>query len=132
MGDSNGLGMIMMAFSLFCLFFTVVCFAAMWRLFTKAGRQGWEGIIPFYNAYVMTQFLRMPVWTVVLLFVPVVNFLAVIVFTHRLMMAFGKDIMWTIGGIIPVTSPFVFLALAFGDARFQEINEFDMSTMGLK
>lgn len=131
MGD-NLLGMIMMGFSLCCFFAVVVCFAAMWRLFTKAGRQGWEGIIPFYNAYVMTQFLRMPAWTVVLLFVPVVNFLALIVFTHRLMMAFGKDIMWTIGGIIPLTSPFVFLALAFGDARFQEINEFDMNTMGLK
>ena len=131
MGD-NLLGMIMMGFSLFCFFTVVVCFAAMWRLFTKAGRQGWEGIIPFYNAYVMTQFLRMPVWTVLLLFVPLVNFLAAIVFTHRLMMAFGKDVMWTVGGLIPFTSPFVFLALAFGDARFQEINEFDMNTFGLK
>lgn len=131
MGD-NLLGMIMMGCMLFGLFITVVMFAAMWRLFTKAGREGWEGIIPLYNCYVMTQFLRMPPWTVLLLFVPVVNFLAVIVFTHRLMMAFGKDVMWTIAGIIPITSPFVFLALAFGDARFQEINEFDMSTMGLK
>jgi len=131
MGD-NLVGMILMGCSLFCLFIFVVFCAAMWRIFTKAGRPGWEGIIPIYNFYVMSQFLRMPPWTVLLLFVPVVNFLAVIVFTHRLMMAFGKDILWTIGGIIPVTNPFVFLALAFGDARFQEINEFDMSTMGLK
>ena len=129
---NNLMGMIMMGCMLFSLFVVVVCFAAMWRIFTKAGRPGWEGIVPVYNCYVMTQFLRMPVWTMLLLFVPVVNFLAIIVFTHRLMMAFGKDIMWTIGAIIPVSSPFVFLALAFGDARFQEISEFDMSTMGLK
>ncbi|MBN9413843.1 MAG: signal peptidase I [Candidatus Eremiobacteraeota bacterium] len=128
----NLLGMILMGLSLACLVSVVVSFAAMWRLFTKAGRQGWEGIVPFYNAYVMSQFLRMPVWTVLLLFIPGVNFLAVIVFVHRLMMAFGKDVMWTIAGVIPFTSPFAFLALAFGDAQFGDINEFDMNTFGLK
>lgn len=132
MSDSGFLGMFLMALSLFCFFTVVICFAAMWRIFTKAGRQGWEGIIPLYNAYVMTQFLRMPPWTMLLLFVPVLNMLAAIVFTHRLMMAFGKPIMWTVGAIIPFTSPFVWLALAFGDARFGEINEFDMNTFGLK
>ena len=133
MGDSGGgLGMIMMMISLFSLFVTVIFIAAGWRLFTKAGQPGWAAIVPIYNLYIMTQFLRMPVWTMLLLFVPIVNFLAIIVFTHRMVMAFGKDVMWTVGLIIPVTAPFVYLALAFGDSSYREINEFDMSTAGLK
>lgn len=32
--------------------FAIVC---NWKIFEKAGRKGWEAIIPIYNMYVMTQ-----------------------------------------------------------------------------
>lgn len=35
----------------------VVSLAANWRVYQKMGRQGWEGIIPFYNIYVQFEVL---------------------------------------------------------------------------
>ncbi len=31
----------------------VLLFAAMWRIFTKAGEKGWKCLIPIYNTYIM-------------------------------------------------------------------------------
>ena len=27
--------------------------AGMWKAFEKMGRKGWEGIVPFYNVYIL-------------------------------------------------------------------------------
>jgi len=45
----------------------------LWLLFVKAGRKGWESIIPFYREYVITQLTGRPWWWVILLIVPIVN-----------------------------------------------------------
>ena len=41
---------------LFLLFFigaiSIVSIICNWKLFKKAGKNGWEAIIPFYNSYV--------------------------------------------------------------------------------
>lgn len=33
----------------------VVYVIGLWKLFKKAGKQGWEAIIPFYNTYVLVE-----------------------------------------------------------------------------
>lgn len=38
--------------SLICGILTLV---ASWMIFKKMGHQGWEGIVPFYNTYVLCQ-----------------------------------------------------------------------------
>ena len=42
-------------------------------MFEKAGRKGWEAIVPFYSAYVMQELSGKPKWWVVLLFIPIIN-----------------------------------------------------------
>jgi len=45
----------------------------LWLLFVKAGRQGWESLVPFYREYVITQLTGRPWWWVLLLVVPIIN-----------------------------------------------------------
>lgn len=33
----------------------ILTLVAEWMIFKKMGRQGWEGIVPFYNTYVLCQ-----------------------------------------------------------------------------
>src|SRR5438045_2868023 len=48
-----------------------------WVIFQKAGRRGWEAIIPLYNLYVMLLIVGLPGWWVLVMigagFIPVVG-----------------------------------------------------------
>ena len=46
---------------------------AMYKMFKKAGKQGWEAIIPFYNFMTFYEISGYPIWYVVWEFVPVAN-----------------------------------------------------------
>ena len=37
------------AFIITCIVYAIFQFAAMWKVFTKAGQPGWAAIIPIYN-----------------------------------------------------------------------------------
>lgn len=39
-------------FIVLCLFILIFYIPTYWRIFTKLGRKGWEGIIPIYNRYI--------------------------------------------------------------------------------
>ena len=99
----------------FC--FAAVMIAAMWKLFTKAGKPGWAAIIPIYNMVVVLELIGRPIWWIALFFIPFVNFLVGVVVTLELAKSFGKDMLFGLGmlffGIIftPI--------LGFGSARYQ-------------
>lgn len=44
--------------SIIYLLIVVLLLVSMWKVYEKAGRQGWEGIIPIYNLYVMLQIIN--------------------------------------------------------------------------
>lgn len=52
-----------------------------WMVFEKAGRKGWETLIPFYNLYIFTKIIQKPIWWFLLLFFPFIN-----VFVYMLML----------------------------------------------
>ncbi|MBC7915737.1 MAG: signal peptidase I [Pyrinomonadaceae bacterium] len=45
----------------------------LWTLFVKAGRPGWEALIPVYSFYIMLKLTGRPLWWMALYFVPVIN-----------------------------------------------------------
>ena len=47
--------------------------ASFWKIYQKAGRKGWEGIVPIYNIYVMLQIVGKPTWWLILYLIPIVN-----------------------------------------------------------
>lgn len=52
--------------------------ACFWKIYEKAGREGWEGIVPIYNLYVLTQIIGKPWWWTILMLIPYVNFIWII------------------------------------------------------
>ncbi len=51
----------------------ILSLAGYWKLFQKAGRHGWEAIIPIYSSYVMLKLSGRPAWWLIWLFVPLAS-----------------------------------------------------------
>ncbi len=61
-----------------------------WKLFEKAGRKGWEALIPVYNFYVMLRLSARPVWWLIWLFIPGLNVIAAIIIYVDFIKSYGK------------------------------------------
>ena len=108
-GVSTGQGLVWVAI-------TILVWVSFWKIFVKAGKPGWAGIIPIYNLVVFLQIVNRPIWWIDLMFIPVVNIVNWIVLTNDLAKAFGKGVGWTLGLIF---IPFVFFPiLGFGSDPF--------------
>ena len=84
---------------------------ANWFLYLKMGREGWEGIVPFYNAYVLFEEFYGSGWKFLLLFVPVFNIYVAIRMTIDLAHSFGKSGGFVLGMFL--LSPVFLMILAF-------------------
>lgn len=94
----------------------IFMFITNWRIYKKAGREGWESIVPIYNLIVKFQFLNIPIWFIILLFIPGANVAIPIVTAINMAKKFGKDTGFTIGLIC---APVIFYPiLAFGKAEY--------------
>lgn len=104
-------------FGILYLAFVVFMLAAMWRIYTKAGKPGWASIVPFYNVYVFLQIAGKPGWWLLLMLIPFVNLIVAILSLVGLANNFGKGGGFVVGLIF---LPFIFYPiLAFGDAEYQ-------------
>jgi hypothetical protein len=97
----------------------VVLFVALWKVFEKAGQPGWAAIIPIYNVYILIKVAGRPGWWLLLIFVPVVNFVISIIISLDVARNFGKTVGFGIGLIF--LSIIFYPILAFGDARYQPV-----------
>ncbi len=99
------------------LVFIVCTIAGYWKTFEKAGQPGWGCIIPVYNIYLMTKIAQKPAWWTIMCFIPVVNFVFIIMLLSAIAQRFGKGIGFFIGMLL---LPFIFIPmLGFGDATYQ-------------
>jgi hypothetical protein len=95
----------------------VVLVAAMWKIFVKAGKPGWAAIVPFYNIIVLLEIVGRPVWWIVLMLIPFVNFIFLFIIAIDLAKSFGKGIGFALGLIF--VSPVFYPILGFGSAQYQ-------------
>ena len=65
----------------------IICY---WKLFEKAGRRGWEAIIPIYSNYVMLKLSGRPTWWLILLFIPGVNLIVGVGIFIDFIKSYGK------------------------------------------
>ena len=94
----------------------LIIIIAFWKIFSKAGKPGWASIIPIYSSIVLLEIVGKPIWWIILLLIPGVNFIMMIIILHRLSVSFGKDIGMT---LLMLFLPFIgFPVLAFGDAKY--------------
>ncbi|MGE8292472.1 MAG: DUF5684 domain-containing protein, partial [Sphingobacterium sp.] len=73
---------------------TVVAAYGFWLLFEKAGRRGWEGIVPVYSQWIQAQITNRPVWYIALLIVPIVNVFVFYNLYLDFIHCFGKRRFW--------------------------------------
>jgi Family of unknown function (DUF5684) len=96
----------------------VLIVVSQYKIYQKAGRKGWECLIPFYSTAVLLEIVSKPLWWIILLmFVPLVKTILWIVVMRRLAATFGKDAWFTAGLVI---LPFIFMPiLAFGNVEYK-------------
>ena len=95
----------------------VLLVIAQWKIFTKAGEQGWKSIIPFYNMNITFKIAgRNGLWFLAL-FVPLVNVFVLLMLGIDLAKHFGKS---TAFGVVALWlfSVVGYLILGFGDAEY--------------
>ena len=95
----------------------VLLIAAMWKVFTKAGKPGWAAIIPIYNYIVLLQIAGKPVWWIFLFLVPLANLVVLILMYAGVAKNFGKGTGFALGLIF--LSFIFFPILAWGSAQYQ-------------
>lgn len=78
----------MMLFSSLIGIFMIVC---MWKIFTKAGKEGWKSLIPIYNIIVLLEIVELPTWYIILYIIPFVNIYALFKTYIELAHKFGKS-----------------------------------------
>lgn len=99
------------------LLIALLVIVAMWKVFTKAGQPGWASIIPIYNVYIWCKIVGRPWWWIILMLIPLVNFIILIILSIDMAKSFGKGVGFGLGlaflGIIflPI--------LGFGSAQYQ-------------
>ncbi len=95
----------------------VLVVAGWWKVFEKAGEQGWKALIPIYNVFVMLKIVGRPAWWIVLFFVPCVAVIVYIIAMNDLSKSFDKSVGFTVGLVL--LSPIFAVILGFGDSRYQ-------------
>lgn len=91
---------------------TLVTLVANWQIFRKLGRQGWEGIIPIYNTYVLFDELYGNGWKMFLLLIPIYNIY--LIFKLYIDLAAGFHLGAGFGVGLVLLSPIFLCILAFG------------------
>lgn len=98
---------------------SILIIISMWKIFKKAGKQGWESIVPIYNVIVMLEISGLPMWYVVLYIIPFANIYAMFKTYIELAKKFGKG---TGFGVLTVFVPIVgFPVLAFSKCNYEGV-----------
>lgn len=108
-----------LSFSIWSIY-SVLEIIGLWAIFNKAGKPGWAAIIPIYNLIVLLQIVNKPVWWILLLLIPCVNFIIIIIgwiwINNLLSQSFGQGGGFTLGLMF---LGFIFYPLlGFGDYTY--------------
>ncbi len=108
---------VLTTYYIFIAILSIVSIVAMWKIFTKAGEEGWKSIIPFYNSYTLFRIAGRNGWGFLLLLIPLVNIVVFVMVSIDLAKHFGKDAFFGVVGLF-FFSVIGYLMLAFGDAKY--------------
>ncbi len=91
----------------------IISIISLWKIFKKAGRNGWEAIIPIYNLIILAEIAERPIYYAIFSLIPPISILVYVPLVKR----FGKDGSF---GVLMALLPFVCLPiLAFGGSTFK-------------
>ena len=99
--------------------FILITVEALWKIYKKAGKNGWAAIIPIYSIIVLLEIIKKPIWWLVMFLIPLVNAVIAIWMINLLSKRFGKNEGFTIGLLL---LPFIFFPL-LGLSKTEYIDE---------
>lgn len=71
-GFLGGFIVVFLIIGLIALAVSIINIIALWKVYKKAGKGGWESIIPFYNTWVLVEIAGLNWWWFLLFFAPLV------------------------------------------------------------
>ena len=117
--SSNIIGIMVILFLMLLLLFMVVLVVLLvsnYKIYKKAGKNGWESLIPIYSIIVKFEFLNIPLWFLLVYLIPGANVISHVIVNINLAKKFDKDAFFALGLII---LPFIFYPiLAFSNASY--------------
>ena len=114
---------VLLLFFAFLLMFAIIILStiALWGIFLKAGKRGWEAVIPFYNQYTLYQITWGNGWLFLLTLIPVGGFFVYIMTVFKLAKVFNKGTGFGFGLLF---LPLIFTCLlAFGKSSYRQPGE---------
>lgn len=115
--------------STFYFIIGIVVIISMWKIFLKAGYDGWKSIIPIYNLYIIQKIIKKPWWWILLMFIPFIGIIWIVWSTNLLAKSFGKDSWFTFGLVV---LPFIFYPmLGFGNTIYREPGDTEENSLSL-
>lgn len=75
----------------------ILMLISQWKVYKKAGKGGWECLIPIYNIIVLLQIAELPIWYIVLYMIPIANIYAIFKTYIELAHKFGKSTGFGVG-----------------------------------
>ena len=112
--DSGWLGGV---FWVFWLIWLVLILVAGWKMYVKAGQQGWVSLIPIINILGLLKIVHRPWWWILLMLIPFVNFVVGIIIMLDLAKAFGHGVGMAL--LLIILTPIGYLMLGFGGSQYQ-------------
>lgn len=100
------------AYVVFMFAFMILSIVIMWKLYYKAGYDGWKCLIPFYNTYIMVKIAGFSGWLFLLYFVPCVGMIFSLICLFKMGKKFGGTAMG-IFYLIPLVGLFAMAYCAF-------------------
>jgi signal peptidase I len=77
-------------FSIYIYSLLAVYMVTFYKLFPKAGRKQWEGLVPVYNVYIWLKIMKKPWWWMLLMLMDGVNFLVMLMMNVELGRTYNK------------------------------------------
>ncbi len=108
--DASGIGLaaLLIWYLVMILFFGLPSIITTWKLYKKASQPGWASIVPIYNVVVELEIAKMPVWYLVLLFVPFVNIVVAIMVLINFIKQYEQKIgFWLAYIFLPIVAVFL-------------------------
>jgi signal peptidase I len=103
-----------MGYVILTILFFLLAVVALYKIFLKAGKKGWESLIPMYNFWVWLQIIKKPAWWFLFLLVPFINIFVLLLMIVEILKCFGKN--GLAAQALSVLVPFFYLPwLAFFD-----------------
>lgn len=122
-GFGAAIGAMMGVYSIIAIAIAVLQIVAMWKIFSKAGQDGWKSLIPIYNLVILFKISGLSPWTILAYltaWIPVIGWVVSIVITvlqaNGLSKSFGKSTGFTVG-LVLLPSIF-YLILGFSNAEY--------------